>query len=57
MKNELDHKHDDIWANYDPQRVKQAIRESAGILAGVDHNTLLRDIKEQRRQDNQGRPA
>ena len=47
----------DIWATYDPQRAGQGIKKSAGALAGVDREALLKDIHEQRQQDSQGRPA
>src|SRR6266542_6331087 len=30
-----------IWADYDPKRVKAALRQSAGALAGVDREALL----------------
>jgi hypothetical protein len=48
---------DDLWADYDPQRVQRALRESAGALAGVDVAVLLRELREQRSQDSRGRPA
>jgi excisionase family DNA binding protein len=46
-----------IWANYDPQRVCQALKQSAGALAGVDRQALLEDIHVARKQDSNGRPA
>jgi hypothetical protein len=46
-----------IWANYDPQRVKRALRASSGSLSGVDREALLRDIHEAREQDSSGRPS
>lgn len=48
---------DDIWANYDPERVRRALRESAGALAHIDREALKADIRAQRRQDSHGRPA
>jgi hypothetical protein len=48
---------DDLWADYDPQRVRRALRESAGALAGVDVAALQRELREQRSQDSKGRPA
>lgn len=47
----------DIWANYDPQRVRQALRQSAGALAGVDRDALWADIRAARRQASHGRQA
>jgi hypothetical protein len=47
----------DIWAGYDPEKVKEALHQAAGVLAGVDREELLRDIYEQREQDSTGRPA
>lgn len=48
---------DALWANYDPQRVRRALRQSAGALAGVDVVALKRELREQRSQDSLGRPA
>ncbi|MGD9890252.1 MAG: hypothetical protein AB7R89_00810 [Dehalococcoidia bacterium] len=48
---------DNIWANYDVDAVRLALKESAGALQGVDRNHLLKDIYEQREQDSKGRPA
>jgi hypothetical protein len=48
---------DNIWANYDAEAVRHALKESAGALRGVDRNKLLNDIYEQREQDTSGRPA
>lgn len=48
---------EDIWANYDPARVLDALGQSAGALKGVDGEALLKDIYEQREQDTPGRPA
>lgn len=48
---------DDIFANYDPERVRAALRQSVGALAGVDTESLKRDLRAQREQDSRGRPA
>jgi hypothetical protein len=48
---------DNIWANYDPDAVRHALRQSAGALSGVDRDKLIADISEQREQDTEGRPA
>jgi hypothetical protein len=45
-----------IWENYNAERVRDALRESAGALAGVDKEALLSDIKAARRQETQHRP-
>ena len=45
-----------LWANYDPERVRRVLRESAGFLKGVDTEVLLRDIHAERDQDSLGRP-
>ena len=50
-------KEDDIWANYDPQRTRLALEQSAGALSGLDREELLKDIRLARQQDSNGRPA
>ncbi len=45
------------FAGYDVERVRDALRRSAGALAGVDVEALTRELREQRAQDSQGRPA
>jgi hypothetical protein len=47
----------DIWKDYDPQQVRQAMHQARGSLAGVDTKTLIEDIYAQRAQDSSGRPA
>lgn len=47
----------DIWAGYDPDKVREGLRKAAGALAGVDREELLRDIYAEREQDSKGRPA
>jgi excisionase family DNA binding protein len=46
----------EIFAGYDPGRAREALRRSAGALAGVDRDELLRDIHVARRQASRGRP-
>ena len=48
---------DALGAAYDPRRVRRALRQSAGALAGVDVAALKRELREQRSQDSLGRPA
>jgi hypothetical protein len=42
----------DIWQNYDPEKAIEGIRKSAGVLQGVDRDTLQWEIREQRGQDS-----
>jgi hypothetical protein len=51
------HVQPDIWADYDPEKVKQGLKSSAGALKGVDIAALKQDIRDQRGQDTTGRPA
>lgn len=46
-----------IWANYDPERVRHALAHSRSILRGVDTRQLKADLEAQRGQDSIGRPA
>jgi hypothetical protein len=50
-------KEEDIWAGYEPQRARRALRKSAGALRGTDQEELLNDIHLARQQDSRGRPA
>ncbi len=45
----------DIWAGYDPERVRHALKRSAGAFAGVDREALLVDIRKGRAQASAGR--
>lgn len=47
----------DIWANYDAEKVRQAFRQARGILKGIDREKFLREMHEARGQDSKGRPA
>jgi hypothetical protein len=48
----------DIWANYDPERARAAIRAAAGMLAdrGIDFEEWNEEIRQQRGQYSTGRP-
>ena len=46
----VDRPSDDIWASYDPERAKAALRASAGALKGVIREELLADLHAQRGQ-------
>ncbi len=54
---EPDGKPRDIWAGYDPARVIEALRASAGALAGVDREALIAEIYAARGQSSSGRPG
>lgn len=47
----------DIWANYDPERARRVLRETAGAWKDIDTESLKADIKAQRGQDSFGRPG
>ena len=47
----------DPWASYNPERVQQALRQSAGALIGVDRDELLREIEDAREHETPGRPS
>ncbi len=50
----------DIWADYDPERLRAVLRRNAalpGQVDPVDVEQLVADIRAQRGQDSQGRPA
>ena len=42
-----------IWTHYDPQRVKAALKQSAGALQVVDREELLSDLASQREQESE----
>ena len=47
---------EDIWADYDAGKVRGALAQSAGTLVGVNKESLLTDIRNQRRQESTHRP-
>jgi hypothetical protein len=50
----------DIWANYDPARLRAVLRRNAALPERVNPEEverLVADIRAQRGQDSQGRPA
>jgi len=47
----------DLWAGYDPEKAKAAIRASAGALKGLNREEFLRDLHRAREQDSHGRPT
>ena len=46
----------DTWADYDPEKVRQALLQSAGALTDIDRESLLSDIHAAREQNSPGRP-
>ena len=46
----------DHWADYSPEKVRQALLQSAGALADIDRESLLSDIHAAREQNSPGRP-
>jgi len=42
---------EDIWKDYDPKQVQQALATSAGILIDIDRTQLLADIRKERVQE------
>ena len=46
-----------MLAGYEPTRVRAALAASAGALSGMDVSQLVRDVRAQREQHSQGRPA
>lgn len=56
-KVEKETKPQSIWVGYDPERVREALRRSAGALAGVDRDALLADIHGARQQASNARPG
>ena len=46
----------DIWADYNPEKVRQVLLQSAGVLADIDRESLLSDIHAAREQNSPGRP-
>jgi len=46
-----------LFAIYDPERVRAAIKRMTGTLKGVDAESLIAELRAQREQDSMGRPA
>ncbi|CAN5654448.1 hypothetical protein BH09CHL1_BH09CHL1_20870 [soil metagenome] len=49
-------KRDDLWKNYDPEKVREAMHGLIGTFKGIDVEELKREIREQRGQYSVGRP-
>lgn len=48
---------EDIWTNYDPEKVRKMLQRTAGSWTGFDSEAFKGEIREQRGQDSLGRPA
>ncbi len=48
-------KKEDIWAGYDPEKVRKALAETAGSWADIDTDALIADIYRAREEGS--RPA
>ena len=48
---------DEPNANYDPQKMREAIHAAAGTMKGVNRDELFADLRAERGQDSIGRPA
>ncbi len=57
VEREADGEPVDPWQAYDPARVRRALQDSAGALAGVNPKKLIADIHAARRQASHGRPT
>jgi hypothetical protein len=49
-------RNDELWLGYDPAEAKEALRQAAGILKGVDTTALKKEIRQSREQKSRGRP-
>jgi hypothetical protein len=43
---------DDVWADYDPERVREGLRRSAGAFAGIDVEAFKQDLRYWRGDDD-----
>ena len=43
---------DDVWAGYDPKRVREGLRRSAGAFAGIDAAAFKEDLRYWRGDDD-----
>ena len=48
---------ENVFADYDPRAALRALRLSRGALTGVDVESLLADLDDQRSQDTSRRPG
>ena len=46
-----------LFADYDPEKVREALHSLIGIYEGLDIEEFQREILQQREQDSIGRPA
>jgi hypothetical protein len=50
-------KEENIWVDYDAQRARLALEQSAGVFNDVDRKGLLEDTHLSRQQDSHSRPV
>lgn len=50
-----DQDHEDIWANYDPEKVRASLDALQGLFNGVNVDAYLEDIASAREQKTPGR--
>lgn len=48
---------EDIWADYDPERVLRAFEQATGALSHIDREAFIAEMYELRGQDSHGRPS
>lgn len=46
-----------MWDGYDPENIRRAVRETGPVFRTIDTEQLKKDLREQRQQDTNGRPA
>ncbi len=56
LKQQVPTTKEDVWADYDAGKVRAALAQSAGTLAGVRRDSLLIDIRNERSQESTHRP-
>jgi hypothetical protein len=55
LKQQVPTPKDDVWTDYDTEKVRTALAQSAGTLAGVQRESLLTDIRNERSQEKTNR--
>lgn len=48
---------EDPFANYDPERTREALAALVGVFQGIDTEKMKGELRAQRDQDSLGRPA
>jgi len=47
----------DIWKDYDPEKVRAALHAARGAFRHLDTEAFIKEMHEAREQDSRGRPA